>query len=173
LINQFGWDGGSIASISADRENFHFSIQRGLLVSRTDGTAVRRSGWGREVLPQNVIRRLGNSRFANTRLKALAFQEESALKIVDESCFGRCFIGLFCISGSVQILGRSGFWKSAVEILRFESESELKQIDELCLSHCSRMSICIPRSATILWKSRLNQARNGQDLWKVVLKNVS
>jgi hypothetical protein len=125
-------------------------------------------------IPRSVSR-LGKCCFAGFRdcyghvscstLETVAFESDSRLTSVGESCFAEGSLKSICIPAAVQVLCESSFagdscQPNPLESLTFEAGSRLTRIEELCFVHCCALrSVCLPRSLQVLGRSYFNNCQ--------------
>jgi hypothetical protein len=70
--------------------------------------------------------------FADGSIERLAFEPESQLKTVEDSCFQSCSLGAFRLPCLIEFVGESCFAGAAIKTIYFEAELYLRQAGKAC-----------------------------------------
>jgi hypothetical protein len=87
---------------------------------------------------------LGPHCFANSNAKRIAFEADSSVERIEESCFTGCTSPL-CIRCSVKFIGRFALCNTRLQDIVFEVGSRIGTIEEQCSSRGSGIDPGIPQ----------------------------
>jgi hypothetical protein len=140
-----------IGNIALEEGALHFRIDRQFLLDK-DGAGVIRY-FGNEPCPiiHKNIEFFSESSFSCAAIDAIAFVNNSRLRIFENNVAAFSTIKSIIFPRSVEVIGKHSFGDcKQLQSVTFDPESKLKRIEEDAFSRTSIQSICLPKALDFL-----------------------
>jgi hypothetical protein len=140
-----------ISSITLEEGSLHFRIDRQFLLDRDGARVIRHFGHEPYPIIHKNIEFISESSFSYAAIDAIAFVNNSRLRIVENEAVAFSTIKSIIFPRFVEVIGKRSFGDcKQLQSVTFDPESKLKRIEEDAFSRTSIQSICLPKAVDFL-----------------------